>query len=721
MPDMIQACSAAVERLRCWQRYLSATRQRRLVEWAGVENSVVLAPIWQIFPSPQVWIGTELPTALPESVRFLNSKQARTQLGREVGTLVVDARTAFDADAFGAIAGALIGGGIVVLLTPADTEPLNGFDQWRRQVMADDPDVLTVSVGGLENLPLPSAIPMSSTSHSKTPSCSSLLASPVWQRVYQQAVTPDQARAINVLYGAPKRALTLLSAARGRGKSAALGLAVAAWLEESEHGSLWLTAPRAASVDALFERLQALCPQGVRSGNQFQLGTSTLRFIAPDALSQLLKKGEIIPPELLLVDEAAALPLPFLKHWLGACPHIVLSTTQHGYEGSAQGFAHYIQQVSMHADVSDYQCCELVTPIRWAANDPLERVTARLLCLEAAPCASLNEGPLHIEAVDQARLVAQPELLHQVFGLLVKAHYRTSPSDLQTLLDHPALSLWVAFVKEEKNVLAAQVAAVVMAFDEGGLDAELAQTVADGRRRPPGHLLPQTLALHTGNAAMARQRWRRITRIAVHPQYQRQGLGSRLLSYIHQCAQHEGIDQLGVSFGGKQSTLAFWQHNGFTAVRVGLKDDTVTGERAIMMARPCRSTTAVAAMSAQFWPAFTVQLAFELASLSPRLVAVLLRDRHKVLAPIDGAERDTIRRFGHEKAPLASARQYLQRALLRYADSLTREDSAVLVGVLLQGRSEHWARAQLPQLTGKRAFEQWLRAKVALWSRYSAC
>lgn len=720
MPDMTQACSAAVARLQCWQRYLTAMRQRRLVEWSGVKNPAILAPVWQVFPTPHVWIGAELPTVLPESVRFLNLKQARTQLGREVGTLVIDARTAFDADAFGAIAGALIGGGVVVLLTSVDAKPVNGFEQWRRRVMADDPDVLTVPTGGLKDLPLPPAIPASCTGYGKTPACSSLLPSSVWQAVKQQAVTADQADAIDILYGAPQRALTLLSAARGRGKSAALGLAVAAWLQEGNLNTLWLTAPRAASVDALFERVQALCPQGVRDGNQFQWGASTVRFIAPDALSQYLQESDAVAPALLVVDEAAALPLPFLKCWLEACPHVVLSTTQHGYEGSAQGFAHHIQQMSEQANANGYQCCELDMPIRWAANDPLERLTTRLLCLDAAPCSSLNDGDWHIEALKPQYLVAQPELLHEVFGLLVKAHYRTTPSDLQTLLDHPSLSLWVGFVKASASS-ASQVAAVVMTFDEGGLEAELAQAVADGRRRPPGHLLPQTLALHTGDAGVARQRWRRITRIAVHPQCRRQGLGSRVLAHVHQCAQREGIDQLGVSFGGKLSTLAFWQRNGFTAVRVGLKDDTVTGERAIMMARACGSTTAVAAISAQFWPTFIIQLAFELASMSPVLIAALLRDQYKELPALDDVEHDAIRRFGDEKAPLASVRQPLQRALLRNAHRLIQEDCAVLAGVLLQGRSEPWVRAQLPQLAGKRAVEQWLRAKVALWARYSAC
>ena len=722
---MTHTCSAAVTRLRDWHRYLSALRQRRLWVWSGSVCVSALKPLWQAFPAPHVWIGAAPPEALPRDVHFLTLKQARTQLGREVGTLVVDAREQFDADAFGAIAGALTGGGVAIVVTADTVGAADGlFDQWRRQVMAEDPYVLSIPDGGLAALPIPPAQPVSPSRGAAVPPIVRSESRLAWPLAQQQAITADQRQALMVLKGAPERAVTVLTAARGRGKSAVLGLAVAAWLQEGAFETLWLTAPRAVAVEALFERVQCLCPEGRRDGNRFQLGERALQFIAPDALIQQLQDEGTALPEVLLVDEAAALPLPFLRRWLSRCPHVVLSTTLHGYEGSAHGFTDYIQQLQQRlhsqthaAGVLHY---ELLMPIRWAADDPLEALTARLLRLEAAPCPVLANGALHIETVGQAQLLAQPALLDQVFGLLVQAHYRTSPSDLQTLLDHPALSLWAACVASETGV--SQVAAVVMAFDEGGLSEDLAQAVADGRRRPPGHLLPQTLALHTGNPEVARQRWRRITRIAVHPECRRQGIGSRLLAHVHHASAQDGIDLLGVSFGGKPSTLAFWQHNGFTTVRVGLKDDTVTGERAVMMARECRkSHVSVASLSGLFWPTFIVQLAFELAELSPMRVAALLRDRHKSLPPTDGTERDALRRFGEEKAPLASVRPFLQRALLRYADALTLEEVAVMAGMLLQGRSETWAKTQLPQLAGKRAFEQWLRGKVALWARYSAC
>lgn len=747
---MTNAFSTEVTRLHAWQYYLLKTGQRRLLIWPELDEINALAPIWRVFSGPHLWIGTESPADLPAEVCFLGLKQARTQLGRDVGTLVVDARGTFDADAFGAVTGALVGGGIIVLLTKhAGPSPEKRFEQWLWQVMMQDPHVLVISQEGLSALPTPPKSMLSGalfndngTDNNNDAAIGaepSLSASP-WAVAKQRAATPDQIHALDILQKAPTQALTVLTAPRGRGKSATLGLAIGAWLQEGHMSTLWLTAPRAAATDALFYHLQQHCPHGTREGNRFTLNNRTLQFLAPDVLMQRLQTSNVVLPDLLLIDEAAALPLPFLQRWLTVCSHVVLSTTLHGYEGSAHGFSHYLfqhygfcqrydtQPSSFHPrclqhkpalPVTSIQHCELMTPVRWASEDPLEALVSRMLCLEADSPATLPSGDVSIDVIHQVQLLVQPELLQQVFGLLALAHYRTSPADLQTLLDHPALTLWVAVIKSDTG--SSHIAAVTMAFDEGGFPIELAQAVADGRRRPSGHLLPQTLALHTGRPAAAQQRWRRITRIAVHPQCQHHGIGSSLLSHIYQCSQQAGIDLLGVSFGGKCSTLAFWQRNGFATVRVGLRDDTVTGERAVMMVRPCHPQTLSQVLQEAFWCTFPVQLAFELASLSPLLVAALLKETDKPLPPVQSAEQEAIRRFGHEKAPLASVRHLLQHALLRYANALSPQECAVIAGVLLQGRTEAWARTQLPELSGKRAFEQWLRARVALWSSYSAC
>ena len=56
--------------------------------------------------------------AAPPGVEAISLRRARGQLGGECELLVFDARTGFDADAFGALSGSLVGGGALLLLTP---------------------------------------------------------------------------------------------------------------------------------------------------------------------------------------------------------------------------------------------------------------------------------------------------------------------------------------------------------------------------------------------------------------------------------------------------------------------------------------------------------------------------------------------------------------------------------------------------------------------------
>ena len=78
-----------------------------------------------------------------------------------------------------------------------------------------------------------------------------------------------------------------------------------------------------------------------------------------------------------------------------------------------------------------------------------------------------------------------------MFGLLLLAHYQTTPSDLRSLLDAPDLALLTLWENEALS-------GVVLLVREGGLAPDLAEQIWLGRRRPRGQLLPQTLLTHAG-------------------------------------------------------------------------------------------------------------------------------------------------------------------------------------------------------------------------------
>ena len=90
--------------------------------------------------------------------------------------------------------------------------------------------------------------------------------------------------------------------------------------------------------------------------------------------------------------------------------------------------------------------------MRWAMNDPLEQFMFRALLLdsdiESPPqLAQLDVSVCAIKKISSRELVKSEQLLNQVFGLLVLAHYRTRPNDLRQLLDSTEISIFIAFIR----------------------------------------------------------------------------------------------------------------------------------------------------------------------------------------------------------------------------------------------------------------------------------
>ncbi|RFM83871.1 GNAT family N-acetyltransferase, partial [Salmonella enterica] len=116
-----------------------------------------------------------------------------------------------------------------------------------------------------------------------------------------------------------------------------------------------------------------------------------------------------------------------------------------------------------------------------------------------------------------------PALPRAVYQLLSGAHYRTSPLDLRRMMDAPGQH----FLQATANN---RVAGAVWLVEEGGLSAELSQAVWCGFRRPRGNLVAQSLAAHGSDPLAATLVGRRVSRIAVHPARQREGIGQQLIA-----------------------------------------------------------------------------------------------------------------------------------------------------------------------------------------------
>ncbi len=518
-----------------------------------------------------------------EGVEPLVWSKARTRLGREVEWLVIDANDGFDAEGFGALCGTVRAGGVLLLLTP----PLSAWQRYQdpqHARMACYPFATTDVSGHFlarfvrcleaapgvallrEGEPLPPLPPLPAVQRCAEP-----------DSIYANEEQRQAVEAIHQVVQGHSRRPLVLSADRGRGKSAALGIAAAQLLHEGLE-QIVVTAPRIAATDALFSHAAALLPGCESRRGRLLWQGRRLEFVAPDALLHAPREAQ-----LLLVDEAAAIPAPLLGRLLENYPRLVFATTIHGYEGTGRGFALRFQQL-LDSLTPQWRALHLEAPVRWAEGDPLEQLSFDALLLDAEPVAAeqVNSAlpeSCRFEQLEPQRLAENETDLRQLFGLLVLAHYRTSPNDLRQLLDAPGESLYVLRH-------AGDIVAVALLAHEGGLEPELAQQVMLGRRRVRGHLLPQSLANHGGLVEAAQLRTARVMRIAVHPALQRRGLGSLLLQKLVHAARAQGCDLLGASFGADRALLQFWFRHGLLPVRLGLGREASSGSHAVMVLQP---------------------------------------------------------------------------------------------------------------------------------------
>jgi len=524
-----------------------------------------------------LWVGAADDTP-DDRLISIEPVKARQWLGRETPLIVWDGWRGNPPDALAALSGTLKAGGLLFWMMPSpeawghfadpdysrtglDHDQVHPFAERMAGVLDADSSVIRVKLGSSEVTPLPELSALASE--------------------FTVATTPDQQGLIRklVAFGLGRRRRPLVvTADRGRGKSAALGIAAAQLLQQGRRQIL-VTAPSRDNVNTLFahavERLGADVLRAKDNRIDIVSGAQ-LRFLPVRDLLREKPEAEVV-----LVDEAAAIPVSLLKRVLLGWPRVAFASTVHGYEGAGRGFAIRFRRV-LDEKTPQWQSHTLSQPVRWADGDPLEPLISRLFLLGAEHSSgALPEalaGEVTIEPWQPAQ--ASEAELANAFGLLVDAHYRTTPADLRQWLDDPAARSWRAMI-------GGKTVGVLWGAVEGGLSEELATQVASGRRRVRGHLLPQSLASHSGFPQAASQRGLRIIRIAVAAQARRLGIGRSLVAAAIAGADREGLDFTGTSFGGSSELHTFWASCGLKTVRIGLQQEATSGEYPVQMVQAC--------------------------------------------------------------------------------------------------------------------------------------
>lgn len=598
---------AAVRELR---EEAAATDRRRLLVVHGayercLDAAYTALSAWDVDEDAVSMLTTH------DGVRFeqFRPKHASRLLGTTREAVVFDGFAEFSPNALGQTLGTVEGGGLYVLFLPSLPEWIDRRGETRTTLAVppfDDADVsgafrerlvetvdthhgVAVYDADADELERDGLTGERTTLPRGSVSVSNESQFPT--DAYEACLTADQSRTLADLEALSDRGeAVVVEADRGRGKSSVAGLAAGSLALDGD--SVFVTAPERESAAALFERARDVIESvdALHTGDENVVETETggeIRFFSPtdlvdrlDGADSAVQSGGSGRPDAVIVDEAAAIPVRLLERTLTA-RSVAFVTTVHGYEGTGRGFSVRFRDRLAESSLAVTES-HLTEPIRYAPNDPVESWGFRALLLDARPpvgqlVADANPADAEYRHLTTEELRADEQLLREVFGLLVLAHYRTEPDDLARLLDAPNLSVHALFA--DGNVVS-----VALLAREGGLSAERRRELIRGGRLR-GNMVPDLLTGQLRDPEGATPVGYRVVRIATHDAVRRSGFGSRLLEEVHD-ELAGAADYFSTGFGATPGLVRFWKQNGYQTGHVSTTRNDASGEHSAIMLRP---------------------------------------------------------------------------------------------------------------------------------------
>ncbi len=483
----------------------------------------------------------------------------------------------------------------------------------------------------------------------------------------------------------------LVTGNRGRGKSAALGLALSLLIRQRKAGIVPVTGPSLEQVEQVFVHLA----RGLKAA-RIRYRAWRVNGLLAGVKGAWFKVSYMHPDERLragvvFIDEAAAIGPARVRRLVSEARKIVIATTVHGYEGSGKTFLQRLLDWLPKPRV-----VELSEPIRYLPGDPLEECIYRLFMLDAEPDSGLAapSEPLAAVGLARAKLVEDYQLLRRVYAVLVLAHYRNSPNDLQAMLEDPSIEVYAL-------------------MDGSGAPI----SVAEVRLGDPmlKDIVYRNYGVELAKAA-------RVVRIATLPSLQRRGFGSRLLAFLEDRMKEKGMGAMGASFSNTDA-VGFWLRNGYAIVYVSPRFNRATGEKNMVALKPL--TISLAEMLSQIYADFRVRL-ITLASTVYRdvpgeVIAKILSscppwyrepriDRVLTLTPFQEWRLKRLAEGDYPELAMDAVKTLLESYahLCKTFGSLSEKELLALTYYIVQGKPV-WDTVKLLGLQGREQLEELIR------------
>lgn len=543
------------------------------------------------------------------NVKIVEFPKINKILGQTFDLLVLDLTEQLKPNDLGILVETVKGGGVILVLTP-------NFETWKKSITFFQRTLITppFSEGDLNfrftpyfinNLEKYEGIIILDFLNSQIQKGTFSKSEPLSEKIefhqtapfnkifYKIAITDDQKSFLDslefILQKDEKKRVIILTADRGRGKSAILGIgavAISQLLIEKyryPHVKILVTAPDINNTKVVMEfaekALNALNLRVIIKKNA--LITRKITILYEDLIEAIEEKSD-----LTIVDESASISLPILSNLLENSKKIIFSSTLHGYEGAGRGFSILFRNDLYKKSNLKIMEIGMNEPIRYSLNDPIEQWLFDTLFLNAQPAQLNNDdmsdianSNLEVKKIDLDRcfLDDEKEIFTNFAGIIVFAHYRNQPDDIVVLSDSPHHEAWAMFTETQKNIVN-----VVQVAEEGNLSEQDIQNMLKGKQFS-GNILPWISITHFRTGELAKLNGARIVRIATHPDLFRQGLGSKMLSKIEEFYKNLDYDWIGTSFGLNPNLLDFWVKNGYSPFHLSSRITPSTGEYSIIL------------------------------------------------------------------------------------------------------------------------------------------